>query len=189
MNAKNVLKTASLLLNLSEDFGPIFEDSDNVTSETTDEFNILLSCLNLTISEIATDYIPVMKREKLPIIGHEISLSDFSSTPHDIYRVMLVNGKTIRYKLIDDAIRLDYDNIYVEIDYSVIPGLVTKDTTNNLFYGKVSDKCLALGTASEYCYIKGFYEEAQMWHERFKEALIIATRKKSEVKLPKRRWI
>ncbi len=191
MNAKNVLKIASLFLNLTNEFTPIIEEDENATIDTNtqQEFAILLSCLNLTCLDISYDYLPILSTETILVENNKIFFQDLANEPKSIQSITLKsNGKNVKYQIFEDYIKL-YANGYVDIVYSISPESITLQSDGILFGGRISDKCLAMGTASEYCYVKGFYEEAAMWDERFKQALQVACRKKSEVVLPRRRWL
>ena len=54
---------------------------------------------------------------------------------------------------------------------------------------KISLKTLALGVASEYCFINGFFDDAKIWEERFEKSLQANLKKLGKVKLPNRRWM
>ena len=95
-------------------------------------------------------------------------------------------GKSVRYKL--------YPN-YIEvfgraksITYSFLPSdFALSDEFE--FYNGLSARIYAYGVASEYLLCDGLSEDAEIWEERFKESLFVLSRKKSETRLPKRRWI
>ena len=56
------------------------------------------------------------------------------------------------------------------------------------FYNGLSARIFAYGIASEYFLSDGLSEDAEIWEERFKESLFVLSRKRSETKLPKRKW-
>lgn len=190
MNAKNVLKIASLFVNLSTEFTPIIDETeDTVDAQTQKEFEIFLKCLNLAYTEISTDYLPILESKQVLVENKKVYLDDISTSIKDIVSVKLAsNGKNVKYTLFSNYIEINAAG-YVDIVYSIYPTDLTLSSDIDSFGGKISEKCLALGTASEYCYINGFYDEAEMWDNRFKQSLQIACRKKSEITLPRRRWL
>lgn len=190
MNAKNVLKIASLFVNLADEFSPIIDETeDTVDTQTQKEFEIFLKCLNLVYTEISTDYLPILEKQRVLVENGKVYLDDISESIKDIVSVKLAsNEKNVKYTLFSNYIEVGAGG-YVDIVYSIYPTALTLTSDIDSFGGKVSEKCLALGTASEYCYINGFYDEAEIWDNRFKDSLQIACRKKSEIILPKRRWL
>ena len=57
-----------------------------------------------------------------------------------------------------------------------------------MLIGKISARILAYGVASEYCFLEMLYDDATLWENRYKNALLCAQRKKGELKLKKRGW-
>ena len=56
------------------------------------------------------------------------------------------------------------------------------------FGGKISARVIAYGVASEYCFLEMLYDDATLWESRYKNALLVASRKKGEIQLKKRGW-
>ena len=85
---------------------------------------------------------------------------------------------------------MEVDGVSSEIFYRYQPDEISslEDELEN-FSNKVTEKIFAFGVAMEYCFIQGLYDDAQIWEKRFKDALLIRASKKSNMKLPARRWI
>ena len=97
------------------------------------------------------------------------------------------NGNDVDYYCLPDHVAIKDGSF--EVCYSYIP--TDKDFFDDLdFCGtKASDRVFAYGTAAEYCLVTGNYDEALMWERRYKDALMVATRKATSVILPRRRWV
>ena len=189
MEIKNILKLTCLFLG-KENLENITEldGSETSTSAQQKELNFLLRCLNLTYSEIASDYIPLLKTEKVLTTDGKIVFSNLSKNLCEVKSLKDENGFKVNYKLYPDYILADGKNF--EITYSYLPeALSSISSTLENFSKKVSEKILAYGTAMEYCFISGLYDDAQIWEKRFKDAILVRSGKKTEIKLPKRRWI
>ncbi len=189
MNAKNILKISSLFLNLSDEFEAFIEKTAEPNAENEKEFNTLLKCLNLVLDELASDYLPILHKQQVFVENNKIYLDDLQKSLKEVFAVRIPsNLKKVEFKQFPGFIEVK-GNGFLEIIYSINPDYLEIDSEADYFNGRVSDKCFALGVASEYSFINGFYEEAEIWDKRFKDSLINACRKKSEISLPKRRWL
>ena len=94
---------------------------------------------------------------------------------------MFFEGKTSGIK------NLQMDNALSAIEIEYLP--LEKQNEIECFSNKITEKVFAFGVAMEYCFIQGLYDDAQIWEKRFKDALLVRASKKSNMKLPVRRWI
>ena len=188
MEIKNVIKLACLFLG-KDDYENLSSlgGTQTETDAETKDLNFLLRCLNLTYQEIASDYIPLFATDTVETSSGKIVFSKLTKKLNEIKSVS-ENGFRVKYMLYPDYIKTDAKT--VDITYSYLPAeLTTLTSTLETFTNKVSEMVLAYGTAMEYCFISGLYDDATMWEKRFKDALEIKAAKKSEKKLPNRRWI
>ncbi|MDR0850330.1 MAG: hypothetical protein LBN07_02465 [Christensenellaceae bacterium] len=185
MLVSNVLKTASLMLGLEEEFAPIFVSSA-VSAETQKKFNKLLDSFNLCLSEISTDYIPLLTSQTLTPVGGKLYSN--STDMKRIYEIRTKSGKKLKYKLFEGFVSIDFAGP-VEVTSFVAPQILTLNSTFSSFGGKVSEKCLAMGTSAEYCFLAALYNDAEIWDNRFRQALNRACSKKDSLILPERRWL
>lgn len=188
MTIKSILKTACLFLNKEDLCEKIdAEDFDSLSDTFKSQINFLLKCLNLTYQEVASDYIPLLKKESISVSDKKISLSDLSKKFLEVVSLRDKNGKKLKFKVFPDYIEVDTDE--AEIVYKYLPtGLTSLSTTMESFSNKVSEITLAFGVAMEYSFINGLHEDAAVWEKRFKDALFIRSGKKNNIKLPVRRW-
>lgn len=189
MTIKSILKTACIFLQKDELLS--VQSLDGIGTETdeqTKELSHLLRCLNLVLSEIATDYIPLLKTETVSSTDGKILLSSLSKDVLDIVKVENKFMLSEPYKLFPGSIETIPGE--VKITYSYEPAKLESLTSEiENFSGKLTDRLVAYGVAMEYCFICGLHDDASIWEKRFKDGLLIAARKKSAIRLPKRRWI
>lgn len=197
MTVIQVLKLASVFLNCEQEFAPLLEtDTDQDSNEnslvdeiTKNHFNRLLTSLNLCYSEIAIDYLPLLYCQRITVQNNKIYLSDLTKELKDVYAITSIDDKKrFKFKLYADYIQTNVNGV-VDILYSYVPSELTLNSDINNFMGRISTKCLALGTVKEYCYLEGLYDDALLWEQRYKDSLKIETRTKAEIVMPKRRWL
>lgn len=187
MKIKDVLKIASMFVNLDKEFEPIFLNQD-VDENTEREFDIFVKCLNLTYNEL-NEYCKLRLVKKINVLDGKIFFSDIDEKFKNLYSVKDKNTlKNVKYLEFDNYISVGNNVKEVFIVYSNNVDELGVDSDISCFNGKISEKCFALGVASEYCYIKSFYTEAEMFDKRFKDLLRICIGKKGNIYLPKRRW-
>lgn len=150
------------------------------------ELRLLLRCVNLVVKEVACDYIPLIHTQTLTATDGKIPYSQFEKTLLEIKRVKNQKGEDVRFFTLPEYMAVE-DGVY-EVSYAFIPR--DKEFFDDLDFAgtKASDRVFAYGAAAEFCLISGMYDEALMWERRYKDALLVATRKTTEVVMPKRRW-
>lgn len=182
MNAEEIIKISSLFVNVQDEVEELISENS-----ITGELAMLLKCLNLTLTEIADDYLPILNKETICIDSNKLYFDDLIKPCKEIISIKLSNSnKNIRFTQYENYVFVNAKG-YVDVVYKTSIGEANINSEINQF-PCLSSKCIALGTASEYCYINGFYEEAQMWDRRFKDSLQIECRKKKEIVMPKRWW-
>ena len=189
MTIKNILKIACLFLG-KENIANVLnlEDFSLASDGEKSEVQFLISCLNLVQQEIATDYIPLNIRENVLPEDGKILIKSLSKKLLEVISIKDRNGYKLKYKNFPN--HLEVDGVSSEIFYRYQPDEISslEDELEN-FSNKVTEKIFAFGVAMEYCFIQGLYDDAQIWEKRFKDALLIRASKKSNMKLPARRWI
>lgn len=190
MTVKQVLHLASIYLNCEQEFATLIDgETEEQNTIIATQFNRLLTSLNLCYNEIALEYLPLLVTQKIVVENNKIYLMDLSKELKDVYSITsLDDKKSFKFKVYADYISTNVNGA-VKITYSYVPDELTLNSSINNFLGRVSVKCLALGTAKEYCYLEGLYDDANIWEDRYKNTLKIQTRKKAEITLPKRRWL
>ncbi len=188
MTIKSILKTACLFLNKEELCDKIDIDDMSILSDSEKEqILFLLKCLNLVYQEIATDYFPLLNKEVITTTDGKVLFSNLQKEFLEVISLKDCNGQKVRFRSFPSYLETAAEK--VEIVYKYLPSdLESLTSTMETFSNKVSEKTFAFGVAMEYSFINGLYEDAQIWEKRFKDALFIRSCKKSNIKLPVRRW-
>lgn len=188
MEIVNIIKNACIFLQKTEllDVSELGGEK-TATDEQVKDLSLLLRCLNLVYNQVATDFIPLINTEKFISTNGEILLSSFNKNILDVRRIEDKYGIKANYILYPDKIMtIDGE---VSVTYSYEPeSLEALDDEMESFSEKVTERVMSYGVAMEYSFISGLHDDAAIWETRFKDGLKIAVRKKSEMRLPPRRW-
>lgn len=182
-----LIDTATLLkldnvLNLKELGG---NDED---TQAKKDLDLLITCVNLIISEIASDYVPLKTIEEVLVKKSKIPYIDLQKPALNIKSIKDSFGQKRYFKVYPSYIYTDCDGV-CHIEYTYLPASI-KDLDQATEYQntKVTSRIIAYGAAREYCLIMSMYEEAQSWDARFKESLLSASRQNNVLTIPKRLW-
>ena len=182
MEINDVIKEVANMLQLSNVYSANF-DADSFDTQTQKDINLIVSCINEVLCDIATDHLPLKKTETISVSGGVYQLSNLSNTFHK-----LIEAKT------NKPYKVELENLYIEngtyeITYSFLPDIYEFGDTIENFDTRLTMYALCFGVAAEYCLISGNYNESEMWNSRFESAMQIAKRKNGLTKLKERRWI
>ena len=145
----------------------------------------LLRCANLVRAEIASDYFPLLTTETVSSADGTILPASLEKRLIDVKRITR-NGNAVAFKVYPAAIRTVSGEVEIEYSYMPDDAEIGDDAG---FFDKISARTIAYGAAAEYCLVAGLFEEAVIWEKRFKDSLLAAQRKKSEIKVKPREWI
>ena len=189
MKVKEILKNVCVYLGKEELLeSNFFEDGgEELTDLQQKELEKMKKCLELITSEIASDYLPIYKQKSVTLKNGEINVFEIDENIMEIVSIKNKFGKNIKFKLIGDKVIAMATNIVVT--YKIHFGELQLDGDAESFGGRLSARVLGYGTASEYSYQEMLYDDASIWENRFKNALLIACRKKGELKLKERGWM
>lgn len=182
MKVADILKIACQMTG-NDDLADKLEGS--LTDEEESRKILLLDALNLVISEVGCEYMPILVEEEFEVKNFKIDFADFTSAPLDIYAVKDRYGRAVKYRKYSSYIMAFSSK--VKITYSIMPSKV--DLNDNISQINLPERVLAYGTAREYFLHQNLEGEAQTWEEKFKSSLENLLRRKSVLVLPKRRWI
>ena len=114
----------------------------------------------------------------------KLEFSSFSLPVLEIYSIKDRLGRNVNYKIFDSYIFVCAKE--VEVIYSTSADVLALEDD---FSSTLPERIFAYGVAREHFFHNGFYEDANMWEGRFKGSLEIVLRKKTQVHIPKRRWL
>lgn len=155
------------------------------TDKEQEKVDSLLRCFNFVNQEIASDYLPYLTTEEIDVDNSILNFNSLTKVIINVYSVKGSFGRNVRYKVFPSHIEI-YGKAK-SITYSYLP----EDEELNdefTFNCGLSARIFAYGIASEYLLSDGLSEDAEIWEERFKESLFVLSRKRSETRLPKRKW-
>ena len=167
MTVEEVLKTVSLYLDKYEVFEDYFTNNElNASEDVKIEFEKILCAINNICVKIA-DNLNVLKfREKLKVENFKINFNKLSKKYKTIKKIITVEGnKRLSFKKFDDYIYINFDGeVYVE--YIYFPDKL-KSISDEIVFKNINIRTFALGVISEYCFMIGLFDDAQIWEERF----------------------
>ena len=182
MNVKEVIKQVAVLLQLQNVIDANLDDFENLDIQTKKDINLLISSANEVLSDIATEYLPLVSTEKITVKNGKFDLQTLSK---QFYKMVDFSNGAYYKKDLDELFANDGD---YNITYKYLPSELTIENPEINFDERLTVYALSYGVAREYCMILGNYSESEMWDSKFKNAMQVATRKKDIVKLKIKRW-
>ena len=188
MKVKDILKIASMFVNLEKEIEPfILGSGEEAIEESKKDFEILKKCLNLVYQDVC-GHLTTKLNKVVKVVDGKILYEDIDSNVKTIFSIKDVcTLRNIKFTTLKTGVVVDSSFSEVLVVYSLKPEELDVDGDVFCFGAGINEKCLALGVASEYFYIKSFYEEAEMFNKRYKEMLKFLV-KERRVVIPKRRW-
>lgn len=189
MKAKEIIKNVCIYLGKEELLSSsFFEENGNELSPINQkDLDLMLKCLNMITEEISMEYLPLTKTKQVQLVNGAINVYDIDPSIQEVLSVKSMAGRTLRYSII--ANKLICLASKVEVTYKVYPDEIDINGNAESFDGKLSARVLAYGVASEYCFLQMLYDDAALWESRFKNALMVASRKKGELRLKVKGWL
>lgn len=189
MDVSDVIKYVATFLNLSD----LLETRDlggdlRPTDEQTIELNTLVSCCNLVINQVASEYITLKAKKIMNTSSGIIYYSDM--TNRVIVDVLKVRKNNSEVEFVCRPSYLETIPGIVEVEYAYQPSTV-RSTSDRIDFNKfkLNERVLAYGVAAEYCFINSNYDDAAIWDNRFKKSLTNINRSRREIKIKERLWI
>lgn len=188
MKVKDVVEDVCIFLGKEEILNSnLFkEQGEQLSEQDASDVDLIVECLNNITSEIASDYIPILKQKDVKFSDGRINISSIDNKIQEIISIKSSSGNNFKYKYIGNQIVCLASN--ATITYKVYPNTLTLDGDAETFGNRLSARVLAYGVASEYCYLQMLHDDAALWENRFKNALLFSGRKKGEIKLKQRGW-
>lgn len=158
------------------------------TSSERLEIDLLVKKFNLIYKEVASNYLPLLFEEEIQFIDNQFDFANLTNSILEVYKLENTKKMNVNFELFPSYIKADIQN--AKIVYSYLPDDMSLDSEAeiNFFSGKLLPQVLLYGIAREYCLFNGFYTEAKLWDDKFKDGILYAMRKKSPIILKARRW-
>lgn len=186
MKVKRVLSLAAENLGRED----LVHALNDCAGEPSGELASLLRCYNLTENEIALDYFPLKKQERLTVFSGEIAFSRFSLAPVTVYGVQDKRMRPVPFEMRPARLLVvgQKDGDELTVTYSYSPREKGIDSCSE-FGGKISARLLSFGVCFEFCLSCGQFSEAAVWEKRYREAIRAADTERRSLRLRARRWV
>lgn len=182
MTVKQIVKQVAVLLQLNDLIDANLDDYQNLDSQLKKDINIIVSCVNEVLCDIATDYLLLENTEEIKVTDGIFDLSKLHKIFYKLVKFYDYNAYQIQYNSL-----LTKDGTY-KITYNYLPEIVNLDDSV-CYDARLTLYSICYGVAKEYCLVCGNYGESEMWESKFNNAMQIACRKSGCVTLKPRRWI
>lgn len=185
MLVKEIIKKVLNYTNNFELFNAVVQDSLN--EEQMKEINLLVDCVNLTNSNIATNYVKLYDYKTVKVENSFVEYSDI--TDKMIYDIVSIKSKNcqVDYQVLSSGVLVNAKEI--DVKFSYFPKDVNLEGEIVNYGHKVNERVFVYGVISEYLYVKGVFDEAQLWEEKFKIEMKNCMKTAKSYKYNKRRWI
>ena len=186
MTVKEILTNVAYLLDDNKLIGAI--ESDNFIGGTLADKNLLIKCINYVNNIIATEYFHVEGVEEVYNYNGVIPFDEISkNTIFDIVEVRGSFDNKLNFKILHNGIETKKGK--VKVKYLYMPADVGYDDEILCYPTKMNERIFAYGVASEFLFIKGNFDEGDIWDKRFKDALLSLRHNHREMIMPNRRWL
>jgi len=182
MKVKDILKGASVVLS-KFDLVNKFDDENGASDH---DIQVLLEALNLVLSEIACDYIPLYKVEDIEAHGNTFDVTTLSKPLLAIRSIKDKRGCNVRFMLDGDEVKLPSGKYLLKYTYNI--DKVKLDDEVRGFDRQLTDRVIIYGVVSEYYLISGLYSEAELMRSKFEAALTSACKKLNNIVMRGRVW-
>lgn len=184
MKVKDVLIKVRELLNLPQDV------HYNITGEAygnagQEEVNTLVRCFNAVENELAVDYLPLYQEDVVQTDTGAVFYTSFSRRAVRILEVKDENGNALQYTIFPQYIKTQKGKVVIRYSYAPEEKFLYSDSEYQL---EIAERVLEYGIATEYCLMRGMFEEANVWEKKYKHALKTAYKAYPSVVLRSRRW-
>ncbi|HEY8419524.1 MAG TPA: hypothetical protein VIL03_03730 [Clostridia bacterium] len=188
MVLKDILIQTATLLKLDNVLSLKELGGEGEDEQAKKDLELLKTCVNLIINEIASDYVPLSTVEEVLVKNSKIPYVNLSKTALNIKSVKDSYGQKRYFKIYPSYIYTDCEGV-CRVEYTYLPAYVENlDEQTEYQNSKITARIISYGAAREYCLIMSMYEDAQSWDARFKESLASACRQNNYLTLPNRLW-
>lgn len=187
MNVKNIAKSVASLVN-NEEVVTALQSESTIPSSVQSDIDLIVNCINLTLTNIASNYVRLYACKEVTSVSKLIQYSDLcDNTINDIVSIKTKWGEPVPFTVTPTGIVVK--NGVFDVKFTYFPESVGLNDTIVDFKTKINDMVIIYGAVSEYLYAKGVYDDAVIWEDRFKTQLSTLTHIHKQVKLKNRDWV
>ena len=183
------MKVNEIILSAASLIGYYEQVKDYIDGEGEDGATVtelLLRCFNLVENELALDYLPLVAEEEKVTNAGKIVYSGLNNSIVRIIRVTDEEGNSIAYQVFPDYLMTQTGKVHIVYSYTPTPKTIGDESDFTLY---VSTRMFEYGILAEYFAAVGRFEEANVWDEKYKDAIEAAYRAQSGGRMPVRRWV
>ena len=170
MTVKDIIKKVAVFLDRKDVLEYLETGATENYLSVLDDVNLLVNSYNVVAEEIASLYYRFKTTERLsPNINGIIKMVDFTNNPLAVVSVKDGKGNKINAKILPNEIITNFSEVIVE--YYYVPSFKNIDDISDFTGTIITDRILCYGIITEYFLIKGGYEEANLWHGKYINAL------------------
>ena len=184
MKVLEILERVCVYLDLTEEFEKVLNEEGFGEDVINDYEKIILSINNLS-EDLSYSILKNKTSEEVNFVNNLFDMTSLTKRVIGIKEVKSLSGKKLKYELSDNMIECNVTNAIVTYYYA--PKQVYNLRDEVFIDPRISFKAFVLGVVSEYFYINGLLDDYKVYQEKFLNALG-ETRKKTNIRLPKRRW-
>lgn len=169
MTIKDIIKDTARILGDETLYAALSDTAQKLSDENKAKTNVFLKCYNDTLFEVATEYYPIAKEEKIQ--SGKTLFSSLSETPLRIKSVRGQSGTALVFSMGEDYLETEKVAGELTVVYDYIPSEKTADGDFDYEKTPLGKTVFCYGIAAEYCMIGGRYSEASNWESKFKNAI------------------
>ena len=167
MEVKNIVKKVLLMLQNDTLYNKLNSETPTYTQEETSELNLIVGCINLIQQHISTNYFNLIENVEL---NNTYDVLPFSKiTNKQIYKIINIknnNNNNIHFVIKPNGIVTNKGHIVIK--YSYFANDVAIYDNISMFPIGVNERIFLFGVLGEYNFIKGNFDEAKIWEDKFK---------------------
>lgn len=169
---KDILLLSATMLGLDDVIMHLSQpEPADADDEVKTKENELIAYLNYVVSQIVKEFMPLSNCEKVCSDSSCQIMYDKLSKQAVSIRMVSLYGRQVTFNLYPEYLKVGRPNQEYEVFYNYVPEKV-KDLTDNLELPLgLSEFVICYGIASEYALSKLLYDEANMWQDKYKNAL------------------
>lgn len=183
MLVKDIIKLACDFTG-NENIAQKIEQSSSLESSEQETVDGLVKCFNLVNNEIASEFVPIKKIEQFEVSNGKILLTQFSTKPYKILYIKNGLGRKMHFKQFEDYLVVFCKKAIV--CYTTLPSALSINDQIDSF---LPERVYAYGVAREFLFLQSRFDDADIFEERFKNALELICRSAPHAKMPSRRWL
>ena len=185
MKIKDYVANVANLLSLWDSNKVDLENINNNDQLIVERINKIQVMINGIICEIANYFVPLIIQKYVNTANGVVPFSTLRLNIVNVEKVVNAQGEDIDFEVYHDKIVMSENTgtVYLRI----VPK--TYNYTSEVEYTdlQVPSKVIVYGAAAEFCLAEGLFDEAVVWHEKYREQIKLLSKPKN-YNTAKRTW-